>query len=212
MLEVKNISTGYGKKQVLFDVSFNVADNEVVFLTGGNGSGKSTVLKCIYGILPNWNKEGQILFCGKDISKISTSSFVREGIVYIPQRNNYFEPLTIHDNLVVSGSTYSNELIKKREQEVYQLTNLFKYRNRTPFNLSGGERQLLALGNALMHRPKLILFDEPFAGLDEVNTQLMMNELLKLKNEKISMLIVEHKKTTNYLIDRVLNMYLGKLS
>jgi branched-chain amino acid transport system ATP-binding protein len=196
---------------VLFDVSFTVGDDEIVLLTGGNGSGKSTVLKCIYGLLPIWNKEGKVFFNGNDISKIESSEMVKQGIVYIPQKNNYFESLTIHENLIVSGSTYSNVVINQREKEVYQLPHLYELRNSTPFNLSGGERQMLALGNALMHKPKLILFDEPFAGFDEPNTQIMIDELLKLKKQKISILIVEHKKTLNAYIDKELRMYLGKL-
>jgi len=211
MLEVKNISSGYDKREVFSDVSFIVGDSEIVLLTGGNGSGKSTVLKCIYGLLPIWNKGGKVVFNGRDISKIPSSEMVGEGIVYIPQKNNYFESLTIHENLIVSGSTYSNAIIKQREKDVYQLPNLYEYRNRTPFNLSGGERQLLALGNALMHKPKLILFDEPFAGLDEENTKIMVDALLKLQQQKIGMLIVEHKKTLNSYANRSHEMYLGKL-
>jgi len=238
MLEVKNISSGYGKKQVLFDVSFTVGDNEIVLLTGGNGSGKSTVLRCIYGLLPLWHLQlktqhltlnthnsqlstqnlalkthnyGSMTFDGTDLTKFRTSEMVKQGIVYIPQKNNYFESLTVHENLIVSGSTYSNDVIKQREQDVYRLPKLYEYRNRTPFNLSGGERQLLALGNALMHKPKLILFDEPFAGLDEANTKIMIDELLKLKQQKIAMLIVEHKQTFNTFADKELKMYLGKL-
>jgi branched-chain amino acid transport system ATP-binding protein len=211
MLEVKNISTGYGKKQVLFDVSFYVADNEVVLLTGGNGSGKSTVLKCIYGLLPLWTKKGQILINNKDIIKIPTSTMVKEGVVYIPQKNNYFESLTVHENLIISGSIYSGDIIKKREQEVYQLPNLYNFRNRTPFNLSGGERQLLALGIALMHKPSILLFDEPFAGMDAANTEIMVQELLKLKKNNISILIVEHKKSFATYADKEIKMYLGKL-
>jgi branched-chain amino acid transport system ATP-binding protein len=211
MLEVINISSGYDKKQVLYDVSFTVGDSEIVLLTGDNGSGKSTVLKCIYGILPIWNIAGKVLFNGKDISKFESSDMVKQGIVYIPQKNNYFESLTINENLIVSGSTYSNMVINQRKQEVYQLPHLYELRNSTPFNLSGGERQMLALGNALMHKPKLILFDEPFAGLDEVNTKIMTDELLKLKEQQISMLIVEHKKALNTYVDNELKMYLGKL-
>ena len=145
------------------------------------------------------------------VTKAHTSAMVKEGIVYIPQKNNYFESLTVHENLVVSGSSYSNEVIKQRENNVYQLPNLYKYRNRTPFNLSGGERQLLALGIALMHEPKIILFDEPFAGLDETNTELMLKELAKFKQHKISILVVEHKKTLNILADKEYKMTTGFL-
>jgi branched-chain amino acid transport system ATP-binding protein len=213
MLEVKNISTGYNKKQVLFDVSFTVGNNEVVVLTGGNGSGKSTVLKCIYGLLPKWNKNAAIIFDGEDLTSLSTSEMIKKGIVYIPQKNNYFESLTIQENLIICGSTgyYTNEQICQRIDEVYQLPSLKNFRNRTPFNLSAGERQLLALGNALMHKPRLLLFDEPYSGLDELNAQIISNELLKLKQQNISMLIVEHKETQIQFVDKKLKMYLGKI-
>lgn len=212
MLEVKNITSGYEKKQVITDVSFNVDDNEIVLLTGGNGSGKSTVLKCIYGLLPKWNKDAKVIFNKVDITNLSTSEMVKKGIVYIPQKNNYFESLTIHENLIVSGSTANtNSEIRVREQEVLNLPKLREFKNRNPFHLSGGERQMLALGNALMNKPKLILFDEPFAGLDAINTQIMVNELLKLKNQNVSMLIVEHKETFNTYANRELQMYFGRI-
>ncbi len=211
MLEVKNISTGYGKKQVLFDVSFEVGDGEIVLLTGGNGSGKSTVLKCIYELLPVWNEEGKIFYKGKDITKAGTPDMVKKGIVYIPQRNNYFESLTIEENLLVSGSVYGKAIVQERMEETYKLPRLKEYRKRTPFNLSGGERQLLALGIGMMHNPDLILFDEPFAGLDEANSKVMLDEILKLKEKKISMLIVEHKETINSFSNKKLKMYLGKI-
>ena len=212
MLEVKNINSGYDKKQVITDVSFTIGDNEIVLLTGGNGSGKSTVLKCIYGLLQKWNIDAIVIFNGTDITNLSTSEMVKNGIVYIPQKNNYFESLTIHENLIVSGSTANTSYeIRQREQEVLNLPNLRKFKNRNPFHLSGGERQMLALGNGLMNNPKLILFDEPFAGLDEANTKIMVNELLKLKEKKVSMLIVEHKKTFNKYADRELQMDLGRI-
>ena len=212
MLEVKNINSGYDKKQIIFDISFNVDDNEIILLTGGNGSGKSTVLKCIYGLLPKWNKDAKIFFDNKDITNLSTSEMVKNGIVYIPQKNNYFESLTIHENLIVSGSTANtSNQIRQREQVVLDLPNLREFKNRNPFHLSGGERQMLALGNGLMNNPKLILFDEPFAGLDETNTKIMVNELLKLKEKKISMLIVEHKNIFNTYANIELQMYLGRI-
>ena len=211
MLEVKNISSGYGKKQVIYDISFEVGDGETVLLTGGNGSGKSTVLKCVFSILPLWSNDGKILFNGKDITELRPSSMVKEGIVYIPQKNNYFESLTVEENLYASGSIYKKEEVKQRIEEIYKLPKLYEFRNRTPFNLSGGERQLLALGIGLIHKPKLILFDEPFAGLDEANSEIMTKELQKIKTQKIAMLIVEHKKSFNSLADKTLNMYLGKI-
>ena len=107
MLEVKNISSGYGKKQVLYDVSLKVEPGEVVLLTGGNGSGKSTLLKCIYNLLPLWS--GEIFFEGTKISGLKPSDLIKKGIVYIPQKDYYFENLTVEENLQISGNTLSKD-------------------------------------------------------------------------------------------------------
>ena len=95
MLTVEHITTGYGKKQVLTDVSFEVGEHEVVLLTGGNGSGKSTVLKTIYGLLKPWTPEGCIFFEGCDITALPTEDMIRLGIVYVPQKRNVFEDFTV---------------------------------------------------------------------------------------------------------------------
>ena len=212
MLEVKNISSGYGKKQVLFDVSFEVKQGEIVLLAGGNGSGKSTILKCIYGLLPLWN--GEISFNGENLNGFKTSYMIKKGIVYIPQKNNYFENLTVQENLEVSGSVYIKSILKKKIDNVYQeIPKLFAQKKRTPFNLSGGERQLLAFGMALIHEPKLILFDEPLAGLDKAKTTIIMDKIVQLnKKNNIGFLIIEHRK--NFTLDNIHNefqLYLGRL-
>lgn len=211
MLKVENISAWYGKKQVLFDISLEVKEGEIVLLTGGNGSGKSTLLRTIYGLVEKWT--GKVFFNGEDISKCNTSELIKKRLVYIPQKNNYFENLTVQENLQVSGSTYSSAVKSERIEDVYKnITYLKNFETRTPFSLSGGERQLVALGNALMHKPKMIFFDEPFAGLDEANSKIMVDELLKLKRHNISILIIEHKKMLTALVDKVLIMSLGKLT
>ena len=213
MLEVKNISSGYGKKQVLYDVSLEINEGEIVLLTGGNGSGKSTILKCIYGLLPLWN--GEIYFEGEKITGFKTSDLIKKGLVYIPQKNNYFENLTVHENLEVSGSIYSKTELKKKIEYVFENFNkLAELKKRTPFSLSGGERQLLAFGMALIHKPKLILFDEPLAGTDKGNTKIILDEILKLnKKQNIEFLIIEHTKSLpedffNYEV----HLSLGKIS
>ncbi len=212
MLEVKNISAGYGKKQVLYDVSFNINAGEIVLLTGGNGSGKSTVLKCIYGLLTLWG--GEIFFNGENLAGFKTSDMIKNGIVYIPQKNNYFENLTVQENLEVSGSIYSATVLKKKIDTLYkEIPKLFAQRRRTPFNLSGGERQLLAFGMALIHEPKLILFDEPLAGLDNTKTNIIIDKIVKLNQGKnIEFLIIEHRK--NFSFDNIyteIQLKLGKI-
>ena len=120
MLEVKNISSGYGKKQVLFDISLQVNKGEVVLLTGGNGSGKSTLLKCIYNLLPCWS--GEIFFEEEKINGLKSSDLIQKGVVYIPQKDFYFENLTVLENLQISGNMLQKNILKERISEVFELT------------------------------------------------------------------------------------------
>lgn len=212
MLKVENISSGYGKKQVLFNISFEIAKGEIMLMTGGNGSGKSTALKCIYGLLPLW--DGEIYFKEKNISNVKTSDMIKKGIVYIPQKNNFFENLTVQENLEVSGSIYSRKILKNRiEIVVGNFNTLSKLKKRTPFSLSGGERKLLAFGMALIHNPEMILFDEPFAGLDKRNIKIIFDEILELNNkQKVDFLIVEHSKNIlGEFSNREIHLSLGKI-
>lgn len=195
MLKVQHITTGYGKKQVLTDVSFGVSRGEIVLLTGGNGSGKSTVLKTIYGLLNPWNLEGKILFEGKDITSMPTSEMIKLGIIYIPQKKNVFDDFTVEENLLTSASIYPKSNAKQRLEYVFStMSRLAELRKRTPFHMSGGEKQLLAFGNALVHEPKLVLFDEPFAGMDTENSIELNNCIRQLNENEATFIIVEHKK------------------
>jgi ABC-type branched-subunit amino acid transport system ATPase component len=210
MLQVKNISSGYGKKQVLYDVSLNVNPGDVVLLSGGNGSGKSTLLKCIYNLLPLWS--GEIWFEGERIDGLNPSELIRKGIVYISQKDFCFENLTVEENLQISGNMLPKQQFKERINEVFELTGLLKFKKRKPFDLSGGERKILAFGMGLIHKPKLLLFDEPFAGVDAKNS----STLLRLFQETIitpenGVIIVEHDDEVKHVINKKNKMELGKL-
>lgn len=199
MLTVQHLTTGYGKKQVLTDVSFHINAGEIVLLTGGNGSGKSTILKTIYGLLKPWTSEGKITFDGHDITALPTSQMIHRGIVYVPQKKNVFDDFTIEENLLTSASIYLRHEAKERTNKVLTLLpRLAEMRKRTPFHLSGGERQLLAFGNALVHGPKLVLFDEPFAGVDAANSTLLCQTIQDMYYHNITFIIVEHK---TYLLE-----------
>ncbi|GHT34039.1 ABC transporter ATP-binding protein [Bacteroidia bacterium] len=211
MLKVEHITTGYGKKQVLTDVSFEIGKGEIVLLTGGNGSGKSTVLKTIYGLLKIWLAEGKIIFEGEDITALPTAQMLRKGIAYMPQKKNVFEEFTVEENLLTSANIYTTADAKERVKKVYEtLPMLETLRKRTPFHLSGGEKQLLAFGCLLVHKPKLVLLDEPFAGVDSQNSEIIANGIADLKKENVTFIIVEHKR---YLfenqIDKVIELELG---
>lgn len=210
MLKIHNISSGYGKKQVLFDVSLEVKAGEVVLLTGGNGSGKSTLLKCVYNLLPLW--KGAISINNERIDGLNPSDLIRKGIVYIPQKDFCFENLTVHENLQIAGNILPKQILKEWIEKIYEETGLKEFRKRKPFNLSGGEKKLLAFGMALLHEPKLVLFDEPLAGVDNTNSKTIINLMNDyFKAYSITAIIVEHKNEILGIYSSKINMYLGTI-
>ncbi|MDR2581156.1 MAG: ATP-binding cassette domain-containing protein [Fibromonadaceae bacterium] len=213
MLKVEHITTGYGKKQVLTDVSFSVDKGDVVLLSGGNGSGKSTVLKTIYGLLKPWAADGKVFFEERNITALPVSEMIRLGIVYMPQKKNVFEDFTVEENLLTSAGIYPKKEAEERVQKVfYMLPVLKNMRKRTPFNMSGGERQLLAFGNVLVHSPKLALLDEPFAGVDAGNSEVFKGCIVDLKKEGVTFVVVEHKRQLlEGVVGREVELELGEV-
>jgi len=213
MLKVENISTGYGKKQVLFDVSFEVKQGEIVLLAGSNGSGKSTLLKAIYGMLPQWNN-GQIIFNGENITGKPTAALLKKGLLYIPQKNNLFEDLTVKENLDMAGLTLDQRTLQQRIENALSIfTALVPHLHRTPMKLSGGERQLLTLAMATLHKPKMIMVDEPFNGFSPQNITFVAENLRELnRKSEITLLIVEHRvKECSRIANRIIGIKLGKV-
>jgi branched-chain amino acid transport system ATP-binding protein len=213
MLKVEHITTGYGKKQVLTDVSFEVRKGDIVLLTGGNGSGKSTVLKTIYGLLKPWTPEGKIVFEREDITDLPVSDLIRRGIVYMPQKKNVFEEFTVEENLFTAASIYSKQEARERMKKVFEILPVFEtMRKRTPFHLSGGEKQVLAFGCLLVHKPKLALLDEPFAGIDAQNSEILINCIYDLQKNEVAFMIVEHKRVLlESIVNRVIELNLGTI-
>lgn len=213
MLKVENISTGYGKKQVLFDVSFEVKQREIVLLAGSNGSGKSTLLKAIYGMLPQWNN-GQIIFDGENITDKPTAELLKKGLLYIPQKNNLFEDLTVKENLEMAGLTLDQRTLQQRIENALSIfTSLVPHLHRAPMKLSGGERQLLTLAMATLHQPKMILIDEPFSGLSPRNITFLVENMRALNHTSgITLLIVEHHvKEAIRIAKRVVSLKFGRV-
>ena len=213
MLKVENISTGYGKKQVLFDVSIEVKQGEIVLLAGSNGSGKSTLLKAIYGMLPQWNN-GHIIFDGENITGKPTAELLKRGLLYIPQKNNLFEDLTVKENLEMAGLALDQRTLKQRIENVLTIFKiLVPHLSRTPMKLSGGERQLLTLAMATLHQPKMILVDEPISGLSHQNITFVIENLRVLNADNgITLMIVEHRVKEYFPIaNRVIGFKLGKV-
>nr|VFJ67877.1 MAG: branched-chain amino acid transport system ATP-binding protein [Candidatus Kentron sp. DK] len=213
LLALDNVTTGYGKKTVLHNVSFRLEKADIGVLIGSNGAGKSTVLRAIYGLNPLWEK-GEITFDGARIDGLGVERLIKKGIVYIPQKNNTFHNMSVMDNLATAGWSLSDAVSRKRIAAVLeQFPELGKNRKKKAGDLSGGQRQLLALGMGLIHRPRLILFDEPSAGLDAKRMRGMFGAIANLKQEsRIASLIVEHRvQAISEIADRFIGLKLGKI-
>lgn len=186
MLKIKNLHAGYGELKVLKEVNLEVSDNQIVALIGPNGAGKSTVIKSVYNI--SNVIRGDIIFNGKKLNKLKTHELIKVGISYVNQGRIIFGNLTVFENLEI-GVDYID---KPQLEKIYEkFPILRKRKNKLAYGLSGGERQQLALGRALMQKPKLLLLDEPSLGLSPLLQKQLFKTLLSLKEEGISLLIVE---------------------
>lgn len=215
LLKVKHISTGYGRKQILFDISFEMQKGETVLIIGSNGSGKSTLLKTIYGILKPWNKDAEIRYNDQTITNCKPFQLIKKGIVYIPQQKELFEDLTVKENLELSGmQTVDKRQLKNRLYAVLEQIPTLKTLLKQECNrLSGGERKQLSLSMALMNKPDLIMLDEPFAGISPEFTNDIISKLKWFKNEGTSLIIVEQRlKDVFDLANKVIGLKLGKVA
>ncbi len=213
MLEIRYMKTGYGKKQIINNVSLKVPDEQIIALIGHNGAGKSTILKSIIGIIPIWS--GEIIFNG-ELLKSSANENVKRGICMIPQGSDVFDDLTVFENLEIASFILNNkETIRERFNEVfYQFPVLKENRKKPAGKLSGGEQQMLALGMALMQRPKLLLLDEPSLGLSPSFVKKAFKVIKDLnKKYNMSILIVEQKvKEVLEMADYAYVLRLGKVA
>lgn len=215
LLEVQHINTGYGKKQVLFDVDLKVEKGETVLLIGSNGSGKSTLFKAIYGLVPVWStaENGKVLFNDKDITNSKSHSLIKKGIMYVPQKNELFEDMSIEQNLEMSLLHLNNrkEMNKSIEEVFAQINILAENKKQVASQLSGGERKLLSMGMVLANRPKLLLYDEPLAGLSGNNVSMVLNRLQVIKDNGTTLVIIEHRiKELMAFVDKVVGLKLGQ--
>lgn len=189
VLEIDNIKAGYGDTEILHGVSCRVGEGEIVSIIGPNGAGKSTLMKVILGLLKP--SEGRIIFNGRDITGKDPDQIVKEGICYVPQSDNVFSSLTVDENLEM-GAFIRKDDYKKRMDEIYQIfPDLKEKRKAKVRKLSGGQRQMVAIGRALMLDPKLLLLDEPSAGLAPKLIQMIFDKIIKINQTGISILMVE---------------------
>jgi branched-chain amino acid transport system ATP-binding protein len=194
LLTVRSLVTGYGKKQVVNGVSLEVALGEIVALIGHNGAGKSTLLKAIFGLLPIW--KGEVGYDGNGLGSPKPRELLRAGIAYVPQGNRVFTDLTVRENLEMGGVTLTNRTqLKEGMERVFMLFPALKDRLRQRAGtLSGGEKQMLALANALILSPRLLLLDEPSLGLAPPLVTEALAGIQQINRESgVTVLIVEQK-------------------
>ncbi len=190
-IHVNALSSGYVNSHIIFDVDFDAKEKEITLVIGPNGSGKSTLLKSIFGLCTVYS--GEISFNGEKITNLSPHEVARKKIAYLPQVNNVFSNLTIRENLVMASYTLNSKLVSQRMPEILDMFPILKkYVNSKSNILSGGERQMLAMGMALIRRPDVMLFDEPTASL---SPKLANDVLLKIKQIRddfgITIILVE---------------------
>ncbi len=194
MLRVRNLTAGYGTLRVLKGVSLHVNPGEIVAIIGGNGSGKSTLLKSVAGIVGS--KQGEIILDGRDITAETAERIVRAGCSLVPEGRMIFSAMTVRENLLLGAHVRmkrdSAEVIEKYLSGLFAMFPRLKERERQlGGTLSGGEQQMLAIGRALMARPRLIMLDEPSMGLAPIIVQGIFGEIRRLREGGNTILLVE---------------------
>lgn len=190
MLEVSNLNVYYGLIHALHDVSFEVNEGEVVALIGANGAGKTTTLHTVTGLLPA--KSGSVVFEGQDITRKPGHAIVRLGVGHVPEGRRVFANLTVEENLRMGAYTRPKGEVPDSLKEVYGwFPRLEERKKQAAGTLSGGEQQMLAMGRALMSRPKLLMLDEPSMGLAPILVEQIFDIIRKLHEEGTTILLVE---------------------
>lgn len=215
IIEVNGLAAGYVKGlNILQGIDLVIRQNEIISIIGPNGAGKSTLLKAIMGLIPV--SGGRLYINGSEFTNIKSHELVKMGIGYVPQVSNVFPTLTIEENLEIGLWTQSKN-IKQNKDEIFNLFPiLFDKKRDKAGNLSGGQRQLLALGRALISKPDILLLDEPSAGLSPIAIDEVFKSIGEINNNGVSILLVEQNAKRalsfcdrGYVLDQGKNSYTG---
>jgi branched-chain amino acid transport system ATP-binding protein len=221
MLEVSNLTVCFDKAMIINDLSFHVNAGELVSLVGPNGAGKSTLLRAITGIV-SWEKkvlrgtiggnitfEGKVMFEGEKIDNIPAHQIVKRGLIHCPERRRPFTEMTVLENLYAGAYLVKDKKeVREHIEQVYELFPRLKERSKQiSGTLSGGEQQMLAIGRALMYKPKLLCIDEPSTGLAPILRSEVFEKIVKIRDLGITILLIEQEvdsvfkmATRNYVL------------
>lgn len=189
VLEARDVVSGYGEVEILHGVSIKVEEGEIVTIIGPNGAGKSTLLKTVFGLLPC--KRGAVFFDGENVTGHSPQALVRKGMSYVPQSDNVFPSLTVQENLEMGAFIRRDNYRAKIEEVLALFPDVVERRHTRAGKLSGGQRQMLALGRALMLEPRVLLLDEPSASLAPNMVQLVFAKIQDINRSGVSIVMVE---------------------
>lgn len=215
IIEVNGLAAGYVKGlNILQGIDLVIKKDEIISIIGPNGAGKSTLLKAIMGLIPI--SGGRLYINGSEVTNVKSHELVKMGIGYVPQVSNVFPTLTVEENLEIGLWTKSKD-IKQNKDEIFDLFPiLFEKKRNKAGNLSGGQRQLLALGRALISKPDVLLLDEPSAGLSPIAIDEVFKSISEINETGVSILLVEQNAKRalsfcdrGYVLDQGKNSYTG---
>ena len=188
-LNASKISCGYDKTKIVENCNIFLKKGQIASIVGPNGAGKSTAMKAIFGLLPLY--EGNVFFNNENISKLKPQERVLKGMSFVPQTNNIFQSMTVEENLEMGGFIRENG-IKETINQVYDLFPILKDKKKqVAENLSGGQRQQLAFGRALMTKPNFLMLDEPSAGVSPIVMEDLFKKIIDISRQGVSILMVE---------------------